>query len=375
MAGIYIHIPFCKKICSYCDFYKSTLISLIPEYLSAVQKELSGRSTYLQNETVDTIYLGGGTPSLLEPGQISDLINHITHFYSVTDVCEITLEANPDDLSREFLRELALTPVNRLSIGIQSFNDSELKFLNRRHNAAQSHDCINNARAAGFKNLSLDLIYGIPGLEMQTWQKNIELASEAEHISAYHLTIEPGTELSRKRAKGLLQLPDEGIGIDQFGMLSHLKEKGFIHYEISNLAKPGYYSKHNSNYWLQKKYLGAGPSAHSYDLESRQWNFADIKKYLSAMKNGTISFEREELNVSNHYNEYLMLSFRTCWGVSENHILNVFGQTMHRKFVNSVKQYLESGHILRNGDKFQMTGKGWLISDHIIPDFFMDVAE
>ena len=367
MAGIYIHIPFCKRICSYCDFYKSTLVALIPEYLDAVCTELMIRSNYLEGETIDTLYIGGGTPSLLTPGQISGLIRQVSDHYPLSDHCEITIEANPDDLSFEFLDNLSKTAVNRLSIGVQSFRDEDLKILNRRHNALQAYECIQMARSAGFSNISIDLIYGIPGMELEDWIENISRIPGVEHISAYHLTLEPGTALSRQVSRGLLSLSDEDQSTNQFNLLHESAAKaGYIHYEISNLAREGFMSRHNSNYWKQERYLGAGPSAHSYDIDSRQWNLRDLKGYIHAVKGGKAYFEREELNSSDRYNEYVMLSLRTMWGIDERTLWVKFGESMHQHYLKHIQPYVQSGHVLYDGTTFKMNPAGWLISDYIV---------
>jgi oxygen-independent coproporphyrinogen-3 oxidase len=371
MAGIYIHIPFCKRICSYCDFYKTTVNTLIPDFLKALEKELEIRRHYLKNEIIETVYIGGGTPSLLMTEQILHLLQRIQQWYRLSRNIEITLEANPDDLSFPILKSLFEdTPVNRLSIGIQSFSDKDLILLNRRHTAEQALSCIKNARLAGFNNISIDLIYGLPGMNVREWQKTLETAfsMKIEHLSAYHLSIEPGTALSRGISKGLLSIPDEEESAKQFMLLCKISGKnGFIHYEISNLAKDGYFSRHNSNYWLQRKYLGAGPSAHSYDLESRQWNISSVKEYIEAINNSGVFYEREELSEISRYNEYMMVSLRTTWGVDLEKMRVEFGERLSRDFNNAVQPYLNSGHMTQEGSVYRMTEKGWLISDYIIP--------
>lgn len=376
MAGIYIHIPFCKRICSYCDFYKTTLLYLIPDFLNALEKELELRTGYLHQEPVETIYIGGGSPSVLTLEQILHLLNRINNLYPVSADCEVTLEANPDDLSFEFLKQLREnTPVNRLSVGIQSFNDDDLILLNRRHNSKQALLCIDEALLAGFGNISIDLIYGLPGMKMAAWEKNLKLAFslEIKHLSAYHLSIEPGTAFSRMASRGLLNIADEAESADQFNALSTTADKsGFIHYEISNLAVEGFNSKHNSNYWLQKSYMGAGPSAHSYDINSRQWNISNVKKYIEAIKSGNFFFEQEVLNAINRYNEYLMLSLRTRVGIDFNKIGSEFGALLFDDLHQAVLPFIKSGHLVREGSVCRMTRQGWLISDFIISGLMKD---
>ncbi|HLO59370.1 MAG TPA: radical SAM family heme chaperone HemW [Bacteroidales bacterium] len=366
MAGIYVHIPFCRKICSYCDFYKSTLVTLIPDYLTAINKELEQRKNYLHDPVAETVYFGGGTPTLLKPSEIQDLIEKINSDYKLAEVYEITLEANPDDLKPEYLQALYNdTSVNRLSIGIQSFNDDDLKRLNRRHNSKQALESVKNARMAGFRNISIDLIYGIP--QTNSWKRNLEILPEVEHISAYHLTIEPGTLLSRQQSKGLISVIDENESTDQFNMLREEADKrGLIHYEISNLAKPGYFSRHNTNYWKQKEYLGLGPSAHSFDLDSRQWNISNLQQYIQALNNGENYSEKEILGEEEKFNEYVMLSLRTLWGADAVKIERDFGVEKKDHFLNRIKRWLHTGHIFQEENFFRMTPSGWLISDYIM---------
>ena len=319
---------------------------MIPEYLAALEKEIEFRTSYLQKEPIGTIYLGGGTPSLLNISQINHILDKIKTYYPVTGDCEITLEANPDDLTPAYIHELKSgTPVNRLSIGIQSFNDRDLKLLNRRHTAAQAMDCILNAQAGGFNNISIDLIYGIPGMETHEWQKNLEVLPDVEHISAYHLTIEPGTALARKASRGLLSLAGEEESTAQFALLEKLEKRGFRHYEISNLAREGFMSRHNSNYWLKQKYLGLGPSAHSFDLVTRQWNVSDLKSYVESLLSDGAYFGQETLTLKDHYNEYIMLSLRTMWGINTVKLKNDFGDELQSRFIHAIQPYMITEHI------------------------------
>jgi oxygen-independent coproporphyrinogen III oxidase len=376
MAGIYLHIPFCKKICNYCDFYKSAVTSLIPEYLQAVEKELEARVSYLNHEEVQTLYLGGGTPSLLSAEQMKGLFDQIYKQFEISRDCEITLEANPDDITEEYLRELkSVTPVNRLSIGIQSFRDQDLVLLNRRHNVKQALDGIQNALKAGFDNLNIDLIYGIPGMNTVDWEDNLRMAFSqgTKHLSAYCLTVESGTILSKMVLKGKIALAPEEDILDQFAILNAMaEEQGFIHYEISNLARPGYFSKHNSNYWSQEKYLGVGPSAHSYNQSSRQWNVSSVNKYIEAIQKQEPFFEREELDGTSRYNEYVMLSLRTKAGADTNLIAKTFGNDLKKEFCERAQSYIVSGHMVSDGLVFRMTHEGWMVSDRIISELMKD---
>lgn len=372
MAGLYIHIPFCKRICSYCDFYKSTVLSFIPDYLAAVEKELEIRQEYLLNEPVETIYIGGGTPSLLTAGQLAGIFNSINRYYNPSADCEITLEANPDDLSKDYLGQIRKnTPVNRLSIGIQSFHDDDLKLLNRRHNASQAISCIRDSQSLGFHNLSIDLIYGIPGMNTDQWTRNLEQAFELEikHLSAYHLTIEKGTVFHKKFVKGDLKPVHEEESLCQFAVLRKMAtDHNFIHYEISNLAREGFFSRHNSNYWNEKKYLGAGPAAHSYNLTSRQWNFHDLKRYTQAINRGEAFFESESLDDTSRFNERLLVKLRTMQGLDTESMLRDFGAERYQHLMKSVQPHISGGSIVSEGKYYRMTEKGWMISDGIIAD-------
>ncbi len=374
MAGIYIHIPFCKKTCSYCDFYKTTAIKAIPGYLEAVKREMQIRQHYLNREDIETIYIGGGTPSLLAMEQITELLLKLESIFNTAANCEITLEANPDDLSLSYLQKLAdRTPVNRLSIGIQSFRDEDLKLLGRRHSGAQAIQCISDAHKVGFNNLSVDLIYGIPGLDSSSWRKNIEMAVAVDHISAYHLTIEKGTRLSGYITQGKIILPDEESSMVQFSILQEItRMNGFMHYEISNFAKPGYISKHNSNYWKGIKYLGLGPSAHSFDGASRQWNIRDLNAYIDAIGKDDSFFTREDLGITDRYNEFLMVSLRTQWGLDLIQIKNEFGDILHQHTLEAIKPFLQSEHLFLEEQVCKMSPQGWLISDYILSNLFLE---
>ncbi len=370
MAGIYIHIPFCKKICSYCDFFKKTTISLLPDYLTALEREMADRATYLGGETVDTVYIGGGTPSVLSAEQLERIFSVIHRYHKIGPGFEITLEANPDDLTRDYLSALSgSTPINRLSIGIQSFHDDDLRILNRRHNALQAERCIDLAKDAGFRNISIDLIYGLPGLSSLAWKENLDIAfsMDVPHISAYHLTLEPGTALSKMHERGLITIPEEDESARQFFMLNRMAgERGFVHYEISNLAREGFLSRHNSNYWLGKKYLGLGPSAHSFDLVSRQWNISNLQKYIEALLHEGSYYSTEDLDIKTRYNEYLMLSFRTYQGVSIPVTSREFGEKYTSFFERQITPLLHTDWLIRRDDSVILTPAGWLVSDYIV---------
>jgi oxygen-independent coproporphyrinogen-3 oxidase len=370
MPGLYIHVPFCKKVCSYCDFYKTTATSLLPGLLTALETELEERASYLDGESLKTIYFGGGTPSLLPINSLQKIFEKISGNFNLAPGCEITMEANPDDLSSIYLNELYnSTPVNRLSVGVQSFSDRDLKLLNRRHNTKQAVQSLENAGKAGFKNLTIDLIYGLPDMDLTAWRSNLEIAfsMDIQHLSAYHLTIEPNTAMSRMTSRGLVQLPGEGDSTEQFLLLNKLAvENGFEHYEISNLAKAGYQSQHNSNYWNQEKYLGLGPSAHSFNLVSRQWNVSNIRKYIDAIASGSLYSESEILDDKTKFNEYLMLSLRTNRGISMNHIIREFGQPLADSLERKMQSIGSGEWITRLDDGICLTTAGWMVSDYIV---------
>jgi oxygen-independent coproporphyrinogen III oxidase len=348
----------------------------MPDYLEALEMEMREKRSYLSGEAIETIYLGGGTPSLMRIAQLTGLFDRIVHYFDITSDCEVTLEANPDDLKSEYLKDLhVLTPVNRLSIGIQSFNNDDLKLLNRRHTAGQAVQCINEAKDAGFNNITIDLIYGLPGMSSSSWEKNLDIAFsyDIQHLSAYHLALEPNTAMARMSARGLIHLPAEEESAAQFALLNKLAgEKGFIHYEISNLAREGFMSKHNANYWMQKKYIGLGPSAHSFDLVSRQWNTANIRRYLDALSRGDPFAESEELDTKTRYNEYLMLSLRTMWGLNISDLMRQFGEQYAFMFEKSISSLLSSSWIVRQGDSIRLTPGGWMVSDYIISRIMME---
>jgi len=368
MAGIYIHIPFCRRRCFYCDFYKTTQTAFKSFYIEALLNELNLRKSYLQNEIIDTIYFGGGTPSVLTPPEIEKILAEIYGGFNMVTNPEITLEANPDDLDVEYLSRLAETKINRLSIGIQSFFDEDLKQMNRRHNSLQASGCVNEAFSAGFKNISIDLIYGLPGLTLEKWGENLKQAFvlPVSHLSAYHLTYHEGTRFFDLKKKGFLQEIPEDDSVAQFELLiDKALENNFFQYEISNFAKEGAISKHNSAYWSGKKYLGLGPSAHSYDGSSRQWNVSDVGLYIENIKKSTPLFELEILSENERYNDYIITNLRTMWGISEEYIKNSFGETRLRDFKKEIGKYLKSGFVYEKGGFYFLSKAGLFISDEI----------
>lgn len=378
MAGIYIHIPFCKKACHYCDFHFSTQLKHKEIFLQALLKEIRLQRSYLNStELVNTVYLGGGTPSLLSAEEVLLIFNELKTCFQIASTAEITLETNPDDLSQAYLSALKATPVNRLSIGIQSFNDAELRWMNRAHNARQATTSIQLAQQNGFENITVDLIYGTPLLTDEQWQKNLNavFSSGVKHISAYCLTIEARTVFGAMQKKGQLQSQDEEKSARQFEMmLNEMQKNRFVQYEISNFCKDNNYSKHNSNYWLGETYLGLGPSAHSFDGSSRRWNVSNNNKYIKGLRENKIDFEEEKLSASQKYNEYVMTSLRTMWGVDLDYIEKHFNVDRKVFFLSEASSYLLSEHLMREGKKVLLTTKGKLLADKITSDLFAQEA-
>ncbi len=369
MAGIYIHFPFCIKICHYCDFHKSGSLNLKEKMVDALNREIENQKNYLSDEEIETIYFGGGTPSLLSSGEIVKLIKTIRQFYKISSQAEITLEANPDDLTENYLKNLFQTPVNRLSIGCQSFSDDELGFLGRRHNAKQSLEAVQQAKQAGFDNISIDLIYGIPGSSLKVFEENLNKAFKLniQHISAYHLTIEKRTMFYLRKKKGELKEISEKESVQQFEKLvKRTAQNQFIQYEISNFSKSGFISKHNSNYWKQIKYLGIGPSAHSYNIFSRQWNVSNNKQYIESIEKNQVPFVMEKLDIYTRYNEYIISALRTMWGVDLKIIKENFSEKLENHCLKMAVAYIQSGLIIRNNEHLVLSTKGKFVSDAVI---------
>lgn len=374
MAGIYLHIPFCKQACSYCNFHFSTTRNLQQQVVNAMIEELQQRSDYLQGEVVETIYFGGGTPSLLTAVQLDSLFNAIHQTYKVIEQPEITLEANPDDLDKDTLLMLLNSPVNRMSIGVQSFRDADLQFMNRAHNAVEALQCIQDAQHLGFDNITIDLIYGTPGMDMDAWQANVQQAIDLNvpHLSAYCLTVEPKTALAHKVMT--LQVPDvnDALAAKQYDVLRQMTaDAGFDHYEISNFAKPGYYSKHNSAYWQGKAYLGIGPGAHSYNGNSRTWNVSNNPKYIIALENGTSYNETETLSKLDQLNEQLMVGLRTSQGVDLGQLASRYGEGLVEQIKSEAEPHLASGKLQLQGQQLFLHPDARFVADSIISDLFV----
>ena len=372
MSGIYIHIPFCKQACHYCDFHFSTSLKKKSELVSALQNELVLRKNELPNEPIKTIYFGGGTPSLLNLEELTAIFKTIYTEFTIAENPEITLEANPDDLSEEKINELANSKINRLSIGVQSFFEEDLKLMNRAHNAEEALNSIKLARSK-FDNISVDLIYGIPGMSNERWQKNIQILLDLDipHISSYALTVEPNTALQKFIEKGKIKPVDDAAAAQHFETLrTVLKNAGFEHYEFSNYGKPGYFSQNNTAYWLGKPYLGIGPSAHSYDGNSRKWNIANNTLYIKAIERSELPLEVEELSITDRYNEYIMTRLRTYFGVDLVEVESEFGKE-YLEYLKEQSVVLFEKEFLRiENNVMHITEKGTFLSDGIAADLF-----
>lgn len=373
MSGIYIHIPFCKQACHYCDFHFSTALGKKASMISALQKELILRKAEFKDEMVETIYFGGGTPSVLETEEIESIIETVYSNFKVSKDPEITLEANPDDLSEEKINQLAKSPINRLSIGVQSFFTEDLRLMNRAHSADEAIESLSLATRQ-FDNISIDLIYGIPGMSNERWRANIAkaLSFNIPHISSYALTVEPKTALASFIKKGLVPPVEDEVAQEHFNILLDEMEKvGFESYEISNFGKPGYFSKNNTAYWQQKKYIGIGPSAHSFDGKRRGWNINNNPKYIKALEDDFLPIEIEELSVKDQYNEYVMTGLRTIWGVSLEKVDSDFGEKYLEYLKKQASRYLEEELLYINDNVLLTSKKGRFLADGIAADLFL----
>lgn len=372
---IYIHIPFCKQKCSYCNFHFSTSLNFKEEMLRAMKTEIQLRKDELQKRSLKSLYFGGGTPSILSVDEINSLIDEVLHHFSFEKDIEITLEANPDDLDKNFLKQLAGTPVNRLSIGTQSFFEEDLKLMNRAHTASEAEGSIKRAQDFGFENLSIDLIYGSPTSNLEIWKENLHktIALEVPHISSYALTVEPKTALDNWISKGKVKSPKEEEQNREFYYLSDfLKDHGFEHYEVSNFAKPGFYSRHNSSYWKYQEYLGIGPSAHSYNgFDVRSWNVANNQQYIKKLSTKLLAKEEEILSKEDQFNEMIMIGLRTIWGVDLESLKEKFEDRFLKHFQQEIKQKMEEGILIIEKDHLKIPEKHWFMADGIASDLFM----
>lgn len=371
MAGLYIHIPFCTKRCLYCDFFSNTEMKYKEPYLSAVIRELELRKDYLEGEPVETIYFGGGTPSQLQAADFSRIFEAIHRLFDVSPCVEITLEANPDDMTPGYVAGLQTLPFNRVSMGVQSFKEEDLRFLNRRHNREQALLAVDLCKKNGLENISVDLIYGLPGQTLEEWKQNLDTVIHLDipHISAYHLIYEEGTALYKLKEAGKITPVDEDLSVALFtSLIDRLTANGYLHYEISNFARPGMLSRHNSSYWIGKKYLGIGPSAHSYNGQNRQWNISSLPGYLQAIDKGVPDIEIENLDINTRYNDFIITGLRTMWGIKFNEIQQQFGKD---KLIYCQKQaapYLKQGLLIEKDDTLTLSRNGIFISDSIMSD-------
>jgi oxygen-independent coproporphyrinogen-3 oxidase len=382
MAGIYIHIPFCKSKCAYCNFFSLASESKINDYVEALKKEIVLRKNYLGGETVKTIYFGGGTPSLLSVKNIEEILELLNKNYEIVSSPEITLEINPDTIDREKMSSLKKIGVNRMSVGIQSFDDEDLRYLGRRHDSRHAMQVLEDLKQTDFEKITLDLIYGMPTLTEEKWNKNLDIffSTGITHLSAYALTVEPKTILGQRIEKGELQSVSEEETIRHYNILvERTKENGFEHYEISNFAKEGFRSQHNSIYWRDEKYLGLGPSAHSYDGKSRQWNISNLTKYIQLVgdaetqrhRDAELFYEKEILSTEDKFNEYVMTSLRTSWGCDIEKIERDYGKSYAHHFLKNIKKYLENGEMLKENNTYFLSEEGKLFADGIAADLFL----
>jgi len=375
MAGIYLHIPFCKQKCHYCNFFSLVSLKNKDAFLQALNREIALQKAYLNDEEVQTIYFGGGTPSMLSADEITLILQNLRQHYNIIPDVEITLEGNPDDLTNEKLNQFIQLGINRLSIGIQSFHSDDLVYLNRVHDSAQTKSVIKNAFAAGFEKLTIDLIYGIPTLTTEKWEANLDyfFSTGIKHLSAYALTVEPRTALAQLIRKNKVQPVDEQQSALHFELLmQRMEAAGFVHYEISNFALPGHYSKHNSLYWIGGNYLGLGPSAHSYNGISRQWNVSHLIKYIEMAGVSTAVYEKEILTLDQRYDEYVMTSLRTSWGCDLAHIRNAFGEKYSNYCLETAQPMLTKNYLVNDQNILRLTTAGKLFADGIAANLFID---
>lgn len=374
MAGVYIHIPFCKRKCHYCDFYKTLDTDMTDSFLAALGNEILLQGNYLEQNKLETIYFGGGTPSVLSAKQIENILGQLDDVFDLSGIAEISLEANPDDINKSYVMDLKKAGIDRISLGIQSWDDRVLQFLNRRHRSDEAEKALASIMDSGIENISVDLIYGIPGVTIKQWTESLRktLDFDIKHLSAYHLTIEPNTVFGKMKKAGEIEEIDEGESENQYRVLTRLCNKhGYLHYEISNFCKEGYISTHNTNYWRQKPYLGLGPSAHSYNGGSRQWNVSDLGEYLRSINNNEIPCTIEMLTTRDRYNEYVMTSLRTMWGINLDFIEENINKESRDYLNNLATRFVKYGMMKKNGNQLTLTDQGKMISDNIISELMM----
>lgn len=376
MAGLYIHIPFCESKCIYCDFYSMANNNhLIDKYINALLVEAAQRKNELNSETITTVYLGGGTPSLLSITQLSKLVNGLKKVFDFSDVEEFTIEVNPDDVTADYIQQAKSLGINRVSMGVQSFCDEDLRFINRRHTAKQATDAIHIIKEAGIDNISIDLIYGIPGQNIEIWKNNVDTAISlsVQHISAYTLMYEKGTRLSVMRSLGKITEVDDDVVAAMYDYLvAQLKSNGYIHYEISNFALPGFHSRHNSSYWNLTPYLGLGVAAHSFDGTVRRFNPSNLKKYLDALGEGNLCVEVENITQAEKYDEYVMLRLRTADGIDADELMHRFGEEYYQFFIEKAKPLVSEGSLINENGRYYIPENHIMISDNITCDLLWD---
>lgn len=375
MQGLYIHIPFCKKACHYCDFHFSTSLKYKSDLLAALHTEIALQANYLPKKTLNTIYFGGGTPSLLAQNEVADILSTVSKYYTIAANAEITLEANPDDINTAMVKGLKQAGINRLSVGIQSFFEEDLLWMNRAHNAAQANACIDIALQSGIENITADLIYGYPLLTDEKWQANMEqmLDTGINHLSAYSLTVEAKTALAHQIKKGNTPPPIPDQAARHFEMLMDaIAAKGWQHYEISNYCKADNFALHNTNYWKNEPYLGIGPSAHSYNGKERQWNVANNAQYITAMQNDTLPAEIEQLSPVDTFNEYIMTGLRTQWGINLQTISERWGENFSIQLEKEISVFIQNGTIKLQNSTYTLTREGKLLADYISSELFAE---
>ena len=371
MAGIYIHVPFCKTRCAYCDFFSTTLHDMKSRYVDALCQELVMRRNYLHDAPIDTLYFGGGTPSQLSESDFHSIFNQIEKVYGLEACEEITLEANPDDLTDDYVEMLTTLPFNRISMGIQTFHEPTLQLIGRRHTAQEAIEAVHRCQQQGFTNISIDLIYGLPGETLEQWKEDLLMAFslKVQHISAYHLTYEQGTRLWQMLQRKEICEVDEDTSVELFRILcEEMQKAGYEHYEISNFALPNFRSRHNSAYWHEVPYLGCGPGAHSFDGDSREWNVSSLPKYIEALEQGQRNYEQETLYKDTRYNEFIMTRLRTCEGFSLNDLQQRFGQAYHDYCLHLATPYMRQGLLLQKENTLRLSREGIFVSDDIISD-------
>lgn len=372
MAGIYIHIPFCRQACSYCDFHFSTNLQNKQALVAAICRELALRKDYLPGKTIESVYFGGGTPSLLTVSELESIMNAVSRYFHISQAAEVTLEVNPDDIDQPKLKAWKKAGINRLSVGLQSFNDEELTWMNRAHSSAQAVDSVKLAQDSGFGNITIDLIYGSKFQTLSSWEKTLQqaIALNTQHISSYNLTIENKTALGVQFKKGKEPAVNEDLSSTQFLLMKHLLEQaGFIHYEVSNFGRRGFFAKHNSNYWLQQPYLGLGPSAHSFDGLSRQWNVKNNARYIEAITSSGEFFEKEMLNTRDRYNEYILTRLRTIWGCNKKEMQALFGDELADHFAKGIRE--KKDLVVEKNGVYTLSAAGLLQADGIASDLFV----